>query len=292
MSVNAPDRWPRLGDPRLLARLAVPDEAFLDHILGHPPPPPPLADAPLPERIAHAVGYPWSRPEQACRLVGDRVEPDDGPIADGVLRWPLVAIGANGDPARLAQKLAGLPVEPLRIVPATLHDFDVCAVSLPTSYGAMAAGLASSPSTRVTVTLLQVTEAQFERLTLTEFGYRPVHLEGITLTTWAGEVIDAGYAYAHRIGLLARDDGAPVALAAVPAAGRTLTAMTQRELLDLVARRTLDPAADADDLLGRLFADYTGFVGAHFPGLRAATLRPVLPGACAPPPDADAREHG
>ena len=62
------------------------------------------------------------------------------------------------------------------------------------------------------------------------------------------------FAYVHRIGALCLD-GEPVALAAVPAEGRTARALTQRQLLDVCAPLILGPGADAEELVRAIFAD-------------------------------------
>lgn len=65
------------------------------------------------------------------------------------------------------------------------------------------------------------------------------------------------FAYVHRLGTFCID-GAPVALAAVPATDRTATALTQEELLDLVAPLVLGPDAGWEDLIRAVHEDMAG----------------------------------
>lgn len=49
-----------------------------------------------------------------------------------------------------------------------------------------------------------------------------------------------------------------MALAAIPARGRTARALTQRELLDVAARMVMGPDAQAEDLMRAIFDDMAG----------------------------------
>lgn len=273
--------WPPIRDEQLRERLRTPTEdllallpPFLERIV---PLMASILEAPLAERIAQAHGYPWERVDAPAVLRDGVVEPDR-PL-DPHRRYAVVAIGANGSAQRLATKLVGVPVADARLSPATLADHDVVACPFPTGYGSFAGDLVPSPGTRVRITVLELTAPQVERLTFTEFGYDLGRLTGAVAVTDDGEEHPDPLAYVHRgsYGV----DGAPVALAAVPAQDRTLRAMTQPELLEDCGRRLgFDgpPGAAGDALLRAILADPPGFVREHYGPLAAAALHPERPG--------------
>jgi hypothetical protein len=119
--------------------------------------------------------------------------------------------------------------------------------------------------------MVWATALQLERLTFTEFGYQFGRLEGLR-TTIDGEAGPThAYAYISRFG--GYDvDGELVALAAVPAENRKFKAMTQLELLGIVAKYLLGDQAEADDLLRILHrgrSEYMDFMLENIPKLLA-----------------------
>jgi len=142
----------------------------------------------------------------------------------------LVAFGANADPGVLAAKLgAGAAV---RGRPARLPDHDVAFSAHVSPYGAIPATLVPSPGTSVVVHVLRLTSADLERLDATEPNY-------------VREMLTPGVeAYRSRHGTLICD-GAPVALAAVRATGRTLPELTQMGLQKRL-RAALEPGANLE----------------------------------------------
>lgn len=271
---TAPDSWPPLTHPHTLARLRAADEhlpTFLPELLTLVPQTV-TTTATLAERVERALSYPWERPTEPCLIAGGEVLPD-GPIDDGQRRWPVLAIGSNASPARLALKFCTLEPSPIRLVPATLTDFDICAAPVPTPYGAFPAILAESPGTRVRVALTWLTAQQIELLTLTEFGYRFGRLDGVEIHGDDGSVHDAALVYAGRLGLYRAEPGGelPAALSAIPATGRAYPALSQQELLaDCAGRVGLDGGADA--LLARIFDDASFLTGGCYPPLLTAAL--------------------
>lgn len=143
----------------------------------------------------------------------------------------LVAFGANASPVVLAAKLGAHARVSAR--PRELEGFDACFSAHVSPYGAVPATLVASPGTVLAVFELRVEPAALARLDATEPNYRREPLAGT-----------AAQAYASRHGAL-RVDGGPVALAAVPARGRRLPALTEAELLERLRER-LDPGADPD----------------------------------------------
>ena len=262
-------KWPPITEPLLLERLAMDDATFLAFIGGlwRALPPRRLT----PELLATALSYPWERPSRSYELTSERVELldevepgrrrellDGAPRdPDGAPRYPLLAFGSNGAPATLARKLAHLP-EPERtvlVLAGELHGFDVGAASHPTAYGAMPASLFESPGTAVRCAVLWVSAAQFTQLCWTEIGYRLGRLDGVAFAPdQAAEPLGSVLAYAARLGTFC-PDGHPLALAAIPASGRSAPALTQEELLDRAARLALGEHASAATLVRAIFED-------------------------------------
>jgi hypothetical protein len=266
--------WPRIAEEELLARLRLGDEQFLPALLGvaarvGPRPLPPGA-------LEYALAYPWARPPTSFLLDDGRVEVLDTcpPGFDGPGRFPLLAFGSNGAPERLALKLEGLPHDARRVlaVAGDLHGFDVGPSALPSFYGALPGTLFASPGTVVRATVLWVTEPQLTALAWTEVSYLLGRLDGVRFDAdLPGAPPTASVlAFVSRLGCR-QAEGAPVALAAVPAAGRTAAARTQRELLDGIAAEA--HGGRAEDL-----------VRAHFHDLGAtiARLAPVQTRCTAP----------
>ncbi len=168
-----------------------------------------------------------------------------------------MAYGANASPAVLAAKLgAGAPAS---AVPATLCGFDVAYSAHVSPYGAIPATLVPSAGTAVAVYLLRLPATALAALDATEPNY-------------ARENLGAGLqAYRSRHGAL-RLDGSEQAVAAVPARGRALPALTEALVLER-ARALLDPAADPDAFV---------LAGIGDPEVRAARTRALRATAAAP----------
>jgi hypothetical protein len=244
------DDWPPIDDPAVLEWLGLDDGAWRRalaervHALGARP----CTD----EAYAHALGYPWERPAGSYLLREDEVVPlealDDREAVDAARRGrhPLVAFGANGAPARLIARFAPLPDPADRsalVLTGDLHDVDVGAQAAPTAFGTVPGALFASPGTAVRAAVLWLTSRQLEALTIMELGYRFGRLERARFAAdEPGIEVGGLFAYVSRVGTL-RIDGEPVALAAVPARGRTARAMTQEALLDHFAAMALSPGA-------------------------------------------------
>jgi hypothetical protein len=222
--------------------------------------------------LERATRYPWARPQGSYRLRDGDVEPlDDLSAAERkrVLaefasedcgRLPLLAIGSNGAPEALERKFAHFPEERDRAVLALtgrLHDFDVGVSPQPTIYGSMPATLFPSPGTRVCATVLWVTPTQFTQLVWSELSYRLGRLRTRFDVDEIGTSFDAILVFVSRFGAFCVNEQ-PVALAAIPATGRTADALTQEQLLDAVAELALGPGGNAEALVRAIFEDMTG----------------------------------
>jgi hypothetical protein len=257
--------WPPIEEPELLERLALGDEEFFR----------------LTAEVARAMGrrefgreayeralaYPWERPAGSYVLRDDRAESLEGLAADRRRslieaftedRHPIVAFGGNGSPSSLRVKFGHFPDRADRealVLTGHLHGVDVGAIAAPGFMGFIPATLFASPGTAVRAAVTWVTAAQATQLTWSEISYRLGRLEDARFEMDEDEVeVRDLFAYVSRFGAFCVE-GEPVALAAVPARGRSATALTQEELLDFVARMLLGPRSRAEDLMRAAFAD-------------------------------------
>jgi hypothetical protein len=224
------------------------------------------------------LGYPWDRPAGSYLLRDGEVRP----IADVDLeaftanRHPLVTFGANGAPQRLIERFAGF-AEPadrdVLVLSGHLHDFDVGANVVPIPYGAVPAVLFHCPGAAVRAAVLWLTPLQVETLVFAELGYRLGRLDRAQFEIDEVDVtIDVIFAFIGRSGALRLDDQ-PVALAAVPARGRTARAMTQEELLAALGDLAFGPGTTARDVARRCFEDHDSVVRALLPLTGPAALQ-------------------
>jgi hypothetical protein len=207
----------------------------------------PSTDADL---LALAKAYPFDGLGRSYLFRAGAPEPLPPGAADPALyagRTPVVAHGSNRAPAQLRRKFengAEIPVSR-----AWLHDYDVVYSAHVTRYGSIAANLHHAPGARVEVFVTWLTEAQLARMHETEIGseiYLYGRMAGVTADLEAGpeETVTEVYAYLSRRGCLA-EDGAPIGLAAVPAAQRPHGALHQPDAIDLVRGRH-SPHLDLD----------------------------------------------
>lgn len=282
-SVTLVRGWPPIDDPRVLEWLALDDAQWLavleQRVRGMGPRPCDSA------AIEHALRYPWERPPGSYVLRDGRVDlleeldPRDrravvSEFAGG--RHPLVAFGANGAPERLEARFAAFDDPRDRdalVLTGHLHDLDVGAQASPTAFGSVPAVLVASPGTAVRASVLWLTPVQLAELTLAELGYRLGRLDGGRFTMDEADIaVDDLFAYISRVGALRLDDE-PVVLAAVPATGRRFRALTQEQLLDVLAERLLGPAARGRDVIRACFEDMAGLLERVIPVTWPAAAR-------------------
>lgn len=196
---------------------------------------PPAAMDPL-ER---ALTYPYAAPAHSYRFRGGEALPAEIGAADRAGCLPVLACGSNRAPAQLARKFAGLADADFAVERVFLADFDsVYAVHI-SGYGAIAATLQHSPGCRVELFVTWLPPALMPRMHATEGRgtfYDFVRLDGLDLVAEGGARLAGAFAYAFHGGCLALD-GAPVALAAIPATGRRFRALTEAEVQDAVRRK-------------------------------------------------------
>jgi hypothetical protein len=191
--------------------------------------------------VARALRYPDPAPPHPLRLTarGTAPLPDPAPaalLAEG--RNAVIAVGANAGPARLREKLWGLAVD-VPVVPAWLEHHAVVYSAHITRYGALPATLHPCPGARSRVAVLFLTPDELARLHASEAlgeNYRFARLHGLRLALAGDGTLEAAGAYLSLHGPLRRD-GAPVALAAVNAAGVPYPALGQIEAQRLAMER-------------------------------------------------------
>ncbi len=233
-----------------------------------------------------AIGYPWARPRGSYLLTASGVQLLEDLstaerkrafaefLSDASGRLPLLAIGSNAAPETLERKFAHFPDEDDRAVLALtgrLHDFDVGVAAQPTLYGSMPATLFPSPRTEVCATVLWVTPTQFTQLTWSELTYRLGKLRTRFDVDESGKSFDEVVVFVSRFGAFCVDRR-PIALAAIPATGRTAEAATQEQLLDAAAALALGPGANAEMLVRAIFEETSEIALEGLAAVRAASV--------------------
>ena len=262
--------WPDFGEPELVERLMLDPDAMVDlwvEMAGQMP-----AREFSEEAFDLATGYPWPRPDGSFVLsegegqLLDDLDPDrragllerfTGP---GSGRTPMLAIGSNASPEGLWRKFAHFP-DPddrtLLAVAGRLNEFDVGASAELALYGSMPATIFPSPGTAVNATAVWLTDTQLTQLAWAEVPYWIGRLDARldyepAIAGLGATGLDRALVFVNRFGAFA-PDGHELALAAVPAEGRTVPALTQVELLELAAELSFGPAVSAEDLVRRAF---------------------------------------
>ncbi len=193
------------------------------------------------ELLRRALEYPYDPPAGSFVQIGERTLPVPPEAIDLDGRRALLAYGANAAPAALTRKLAHLPPEPVAVLRVALRGWDVVYSAHVTRYGSIPAAVVPSPGTVASVHLVFPSEAQLEALAATEGeNYRLERLADFSAELEIGgegpAEIDAFLSVYGPLLL----DGAPVALAAIPARGRSFAELTTPEMIDRV-RAALTP---------------------------------------------------
>jgi len=262
-------KWPKITEPELLDRLATGNEDLIATAASVVRQVPPRTYEP--EALQRALGYPWARPAGSYVLADGAVqqledlasEERDSTIKrflgalNGSSRVRVLAFGSNGAPDTLTQKFAHFTDPEDRtvlVLAGQLNDFDVGAAAQPTLYGSMPATLFPSPGTAVRAAVLAVTPVQFTQLAWSELTYRLGWLETRFDADETELSLDGALAFVSRFGAFCLESR-PVALAAIPATGRTAAALSQEQLLDAAAELSLGPGAGAEALVRAIYED-------------------------------------
>lgn len=202
--------------------------------------------------IKHAKAYPYSIPESSYVLGREGIDACGCmPSFDG--RSAVIASGSNASPERLMAKYSDHPHlldDPICVVRAQLHHFDVVYSAHIACYGAIPATLAHLPGAVADVFVTWLTNAQLAHMHKTEargINYDYAKLTGIQLLCDSGAGLTTAHAYISKHGCL-NNDGNPVPLAAINAHGRQWRAMNQEQVLDY-ARALAAPNETTDDFI-------------------------------------------
>jgi len=251
---------------------------------GHPPD--------RAERLSIATSYPHGPPDHSFLFVNGRalelVEVSGDPLRDGVVRWgerlcdvatalaalgvgpvpglearsAVLAHGSNTSPAGLARKYAGVEGDVvIPVIKAEFSGFDVVYSAHFSRHGSIPSTLVASPGTRAVVALTYLTPPELERMHEFEIAYGTPRtanylfgvLSGVDVAPRGLAALERVQVYISRHGPLAHQ-GAPLALAAVAAAGRRHPALAPVALLEYV-QPMLAPGEAIESFLLRLIDD-------------------------------------
>lgn len=186
-------------------------------------------------KLIRAFKYPYDAPHHDFLFHDGAVSVLDTSF-DFAGRQPVIAVGSNRAPEQLARKFGSEQDRTIPVTWAWMHGFDVVYCAHLAGYGAVPATLHGSPGTEVSVAVTWLTEKQLGRMHETEsVGVSYVY------GTFAPDTIDLGVGrsaipvgcYITKRGALALD-GAPVALAEIPARNRLFKSLSQVEKLALL----------------------------------------------------------
>jgi hypothetical protein len=196
------------------------------------------------EIVERALRYPYAAPERSFVFAGGAARELPPEPLDLSGREPLLAYGANAAPEALARKLAALPDRQLPALRAELDGFDVVYSAHVSPYGAVPATLRESPGATAPVFVAYPDSDQLRLLSASEPNYRLARLRGVSCRLEAGGSVTEVDAFVSRHGCLTLD-GSEVALAAIEVAGRSLPALEEPAVLELV-RSALAPQLDLE----------------------------------------------
>jgi hypothetical protein len=220
--------------------------------------------------VRRALGYPYRPGQRPFVLFKNRVADLDVEFNTNG-RITLIAYGANASSGPLVDKLTDTP-EPILVEPTWLEGFDAVYSAHISPYGAVPATLQSSPGTSIRAAFVYLTEEQVEQLSASEPNYDLVTSWGCRYDQGLG--LGEMQTYLSRHGCLAVE-GSAIAVAAVEAKGRRLSAMTEREALEWV-RDLVCPELSLEDFIVTSVAD-PELAKARTAALAAQAKEPSLP---------------
>lgn len=216
-----------------------------------------IPDSPA-ARIARAKSYPFGPPAESYLFRGGRALPlDDVTRAVVAGRVPVLASGSNASPEQLARKYAAHGEDvAIPVTRCEVADFDSVYNAHIAAYGSVPATLFPSPGTVLETFITWLDDDQLAVMHATEqpgVNYHYAELTGISVRVAGVGELDAAFAYISVAGCLIRD-GAPVALAEVPARGRRFATLRQADVLGHV-RDVTAPGAELDAFILETVAD-------------------------------------
>lgn len=204
--------------------------------------------------LAQAREYPYAIPKKSFVYKDSGVSDFDPAFCAG--RTPVLAIGSNQSPQRLAQKFGNDASHVIPVQRATLKHFDVVYSAHITTYGAVPAMLQISDGSEVELAVTWLDDAQLDIMHHSEVrtaNYGFALLEEIELSFEDGGKAFYAHGYVSSRGHL-RHDGDAVALSAIGCSGRRYRAMSTAKALEVIRERVA-PSLDADTFVLRLVAD-------------------------------------
>ncbi len=212
----------------------------------------------------HVDGEAWRLNALGDALEGAAVEVEGRSVPAGTLlrqrglavpaplshRTPVLAYGANAAPERLRRKFAPVGPAVIPVLQARLHGFDVVHAAHISSYGAVPATIAPSPGTVCDIAITWLDDDQLTRMHETEFRrhtYLFGPLRNIRIEPDLLPPMETVNTYVGGYGHIA-PEGAPLALAAIPAEGRRFRTCTQTEALQVV-QAMLSAPGPLDDFI-------------------------------------------
>ena len=196
------------------------------------------------------MAYPYFAPPEPFVQLGRRtLDPDDFE-EDWSERLAILAYGSNAAPAALGHKLA-ISTEPVLVLPALLHGFDVVYSAHISPYGAVPATLQRSPGTTARVHVAHMTSEQIVLVSATEPNYELAMLDAVDCRLEDRETITVLPAFVSRHGCLLIDGG-EVALTAIDASGRRFAELSEPESLEHVRATTAPGESIEDFVLGNV----------------------------------------
>ena len=216
-----------------------------------------IAKAPdLEERIRHAESYPFARPSCSYLFAGGGMRPLPPNAWEG--RMPVLAVGANASPARLAAKYGSDAVIP--VMRAVIRDFVIVFAGHFCSYGAIPATLYPSPGARTCIWINWLTPEQRLIMDRSEGvidgrevqpRYDYVELDGIDLRPDVMLPMDRAGAYLAK--RMLAPDGSPMRFAEIATDRGGLEANSQPSILRW-AHRQLDPKASFTSFMAHVLS--------------------------------------
>ncbi len=222
------------------------------------------------ELVATALDYPFPRPGHSFLFADGEVlaladcgadaldavlaERNAAPLAE---RTAVLAYGANAAPIRLERKFASqAPGAVFPVIEARLRGFDIVYAGHFSSYAALPATPAPSPSTTVSIAVTYLDGDQLARMHETELSRQSYifgRLDGLALELDGVGALESVHSYWTRYGAFVTG-GSPLALAAIAAEGRRFPAAEQDEAQSL-ARDHLAPGRDLRDFVAETVSE-------------------------------------
>lgn len=207
--------------------------------------------------LHRARNYPYTAPTDSYTWENGAERPFKP--EDRVGRVPVLAVGSNRAPERLAQKFGHLGDHIIPVERAYLTDFDVVYAAHITAYGAVPAMLQFSPGVTVELAVTWLDQAQLPIMHATEIGaanYEFRLLDGIELRLNGKERLDHAFLYVSTRGHLRGDDGEAIPLLALRAKGRSGSGRATGEVLETVRQRFAQKL-ESDAFVFKLVEDKT-----------------------------------